>query len=72
MYIAVLSEAFLDNTAYSVDETTGAIAPKDDYNGTNILIKLELDKSKADPKKAMEYLNKLNEDMSDGGEDTQD
>ncbi len=72
MYIAVLSEAFLDNTAYSFDETTGAIAPKDDYNGTNILIKLELDKSKADPKKAMEYLNKLNEDMSDGGEDTQD
>ncbi len=72
VYIAVLSEAFPDNTAYSFDETTGAIAPKDDYNGTNILIKLELDKSKADPKKAMEYLNKLNEDMSDGGEDTQD
>ena len=61
VYIAVLSETFLDNTSYSFDEKTGTIAPKDDYNGTNILIKLNLDKSKANPEKAAEYIDKLNE-----------
>lgn len=61
VYMAVLSEPFLDNTAYSFNEATGAIAPKEDYDGTNILIKLELDKSKANPKKAAEYLDKLND-----------
>lgn len=61
VYMAVLSEQFLDNTSYSFDEKTGSISPKEDYKGTNILIKLKLDKSKANPKKAAEYLNKLNE-----------
>lgn len=73
VYIAVLSERFLNNTAYSFDEKTGTIAAKKDYNGTNILIKLNLDKSKADPKKAEEYLNKLkeNKDASDGSVETE-
>lgn len=61
VYIAVLSQPFLNNTSYAFDETTGEISPKDDFNGTNILIKLNLDKSKADPQKAQEYLDKLNE-----------
>ena len=58
--MAVLSEPFLDNTSYSFDGKTGAIAPMKDYKGTNILIKLKLDKSKANPEKAAEYLDKLN------------
>lgn len=74
----MLSEIFLNNTTYSFDEKTGAITAKKDYNGTNILIKLNLDKTKADPKKSEEYLNKLkeNENVSDdsggteGAEDT--
>lgn len=68
VYMAVLSEAFLDNTAYSFDETTGTIAPKEEYEGTNILIDLEIDRSKANPEKAAEYLDKLNETVkaSDG------
>ena len=74
VYIAVLSEAFMNNSAYSFDETTGAIAPEDDYDGTNILIKLKLDESKANPQKAAEYLDKLNENMtaSDEIDDTEE
>lgn len=72
VYIAVLSEAFLGNDAYSFDEATGAIAPQEDYDGTNILIKFDLDKSKANPEKAQEYLDKLNDvvKISDDGDDT--
>lgn len=69
VYMAILSEPFLNNTAYAFDETTGKITPKSDYNGTNMLIPLTLDPAKADPQKAAEYLSKLNEpDTSD--EDT--
>ncbi len=67
VYMAVLSEMFLDNKAYSFDEKTGAIAPKKDFKGTNILIKLNLDKSKANPKKAAEYLAELDEDTEASG-----
>lgn len=70
VYMAVLSEPFLNNTAYGFDETTGRIYPREDFDGTNILIKLNLDKSKANPEKAEEYLNNLNERVkaSDGEE----
>lgn len=61
VYMAVLSAPFLNNQSYSFDEKTGKIAPKDDYDGTNILIPLKLDKSKADPEKARKYLENLNE-----------
>lgn len=62
VYIAILSEPFLNNKSYAFDEETGEISPKEDYEGTNILIKLNLDKSKADPKKAQEYLDKINDE----------
>lgn len=61
VYIAVLSQPFLNNTSYEFDESTGEISSKEDFDGTNILIKLDLDKSKANPQKAREYLDKLNE-----------
>lgn len=61
VYMAVVSDMFLDNTSFSFDEKTGKISPKRNYDGTNILIPLALDKSKADPKKAATYLKKLEE-----------
>lgn len=70
--MAVLSRPFLNNTAYSFDEATGRISPKDDFDGTNILIKLKLDRSKADPEKAREYLDGLKESGNDGGGETAD
>lgn len=60
VYMAVLSGDFLNNDSYAFDEATGEISPKDDFDGTNILIKLKLDKSKADPEKAQKYLDELN------------
>ena len=60
IYMAILSEPFLNNTSYNFDEQSGKISPKDDFEGTNILIKLNLDKSKANPQKAQEYLDNLN------------
>lgn len=60
IYMAVLSDMFINNRAYSYDEETGAIAPREDYGGTNLLIKLKLDKSKAVPARATEYPEKLN------------
>lgn len=71
VYMAVISGGSLNNSVYSFDETTGAIAPKDDYSGTNILIKLELDKSKADPEKAAEYLKKSAEAQNTQDSDAQ-
>lgn len=70
VYMAVVSDMFLDNTPYSFDEKTGEISPKTDYDGTNILIPLTLDKSKANPEKAAEYLKQLEEnlDSSDDAE----
>ena len=80
VFMAIVSELFLNNEQYSFDENTGAIAPKEDYNGTNILIRLNLDKSKANPIKAAEYLNKLDNritvsdesDEAESGEDVKE
>lgn len=40
IYMAVVSETFLDNKPFAFDEETGKISPKEDYDGTNILIRL--------------------------------
>lgn len=61
VYMAVMSGGFINNRAYAYDENTGEISPKEDFEGTNILIELTLDKSKADPEKAAEYLKNLSE-----------
>lgn len=72
VYMAVLSQPFLNNTSYAFDESTGEISPKEDFDGTNILIKLNLDKSKADPEKAQEYLDKLNEKVKTSDDEPDD
>lgn len=76
LYIAVTDTTFLRNTQYNFDENTGVISANESYGGTNIIFDLELDKSKANQKKAEEYLEKLkneedNIDVSDedDGED---
>lgn len=61
VYIAVLSEAFMNRNAYSYESETGKISANENYDGTNMLIELQLDKSKANPEKALEYLEKLGE-----------
>lgn len=59
VYIAVLSEAFLNNKSYSFNEATGEITANSDYSGTNLLIVLPLDKAKANPEAAQKYLDTL-------------
>lgn len=71
VYMAILSESFMNNTAYSFDEATGEISANDKYDGTNILIKLNLDKSKANPQKAKEYLDKLNSHVKAEDDETE-
>lgn len=68
VYLAVLSNAFYDTSAYNYDEQTGLISVNENYDGTNILFDLALDKSKANPEKAAEYLNRLAE-AADNEED---
>ncbi len=74
IYLAVLDQTFYSTEAYDYDEKTGIISKKESYNGTNILFDLNLDKSKADPKKAAEYLDKLNRQLEnpEGSEDSKD
>lgn len=71
VYMAILSEPFLNNKTYAYNETTGEITAKSDYDGTNILIKLNLDKSKANHEKAREYLDKLNEKTKAEADDSE-
>lgn len=69
VYLAVLGEAFLDNTAYEMDETTGIITPKADYDGCNMLFTLPLDPTKANPEKAKQILKAIDANQADDGEE---
>lgn len=60
VYMAVLSEAFYNRDAYNFDNNTGMISVNEDYEGTNILFKMNLDKSKANPEKAQAYIESIN------------
>lgn len=72
VYLAVLGEAFLDNSSYQMDEATGVITPKADYDGCNILFKLPLDPAKADPAKAEQILKAIDAELAGEGEDDGD
>lgn len=72
LYLCISDSMFYNIEAYNYDEETGVITPDADYEGTNILFKLPIDKSKADPDKAEEYIRKLREkrgDDADGDEE---
>ncbi|MDF2543066.1 MAG: hypothetical protein K0S47_2784 [Herbinix sp.] len=59
LYLAVSDTTFYSVDAFQYDDTTGIITEKDDYTGTNILFKLDLDPTKADQEKANAYLKQL-------------
>lgn len=61
IYLAVTDTTFLNKNQYNFDEKNGIITENENYEGTNILFDLELDKSKADPQKARDYLERLEE-----------
>ena len=61
LYLGVCENA-PDAEEYSFDEKTGEIFRKEDYKGLNMLFKLDIDKSKADTKKAEQYLKGLDMD----------
>lgn len=64
IYMAVTDSPFISNEQFSVDEKTGEITANEDYDGTNILFELEVDKTKANPEKAKQYLIELKEEWS--------
>lgn len=64
IYLAVQSGAFYDNQAYVFDEGTGSIQRNESYQEMNLLFELPADKKLADPKKAEQYLKKLEQQWS--------
>lgn len=64
LYLVISDTTFFNIDAYQYDETTGDIAAKDEYEGTNVLFDLVLDASKADPVKAKEYLKQLDQEWN--------
>ena len=68
VYLAVLGESFISNDSYAMDEATGIITPKADYDGCNMLFTLPLDPAKADPQKAQQILKAIDDEMAAGGD----
>lgn len=64
VYLAVLNNGFYNINAYNYDIKTGLITRNNDYNGTNILFNLDMDKSKANPQKAKEYISKIQNEIN--------
>lgn len=58
VYLAIVDGA-PGSEMFSYDEASGEITAKDDYDGVNLLIDLELDPSKGDSVKAEEYLKSI-------------
>lgn len=73
LYLGIIGETFLDNTAFDYNQTTGEISVNPAYEGINILFSLPLSKDLADPVKAAQYLEEINDqsspDTSEGEED---
>lgn len=59
IYVGVCSGTFYDRNAYSYEESNGNITCREDYGGVNVLFKLPVDKTKADPEAAGEYLKQF-------------
>ena len=56
LHLCVMDSIFYNKNAYNYDSKTGAITPNADYAGMNLLFDLPLDASKADSRKAEEYV----------------
>ncbi len=61
LYLCVSDTTFYDTAAYNYDETSGAIAPNESYEGMNLLFTLPIDPSKADPEAAAAYIGVMEE-----------
>ena len=59
LYLCVLDRMFINAGPYFFDEVTGKISRNEDYEGLNALFELPIDAEKADPEKAMEYIESL-------------
>ena len=62
LYLAISDTTFFNENAFLYDETTGLLSENTVYEGTNVLFPIQLDASKADPKKAKEYLEQLDKE----------
>lgn len=58
IYLAVMDGVNLGE-GYDYDEKSGDITRNEKYEKLNLLFKVDFDKSKADPKAAQKYLNKI-------------
>lgn len=58
LYMGVSLNGIVDSNDFHYDETTGQISEKKDAKVESILFNLPIDKSKADPEAAEEYINK--------------
>lgn len=65
IYMAVADMTFINNRPFKYDKDTGLISENEEYDGTNILFELELDKTKADRQKAEEYLKEIGFETAD-------
>jgi hypothetical protein len=61
IYICATNEELYppSSKAYIYHDKTGEISPNPEYDGPNALFSLPLDKSKADPEKAAQFLNQI-------------
>lgn len=58
IYLCISSSNFYDINAFVYNSKSGEIRSNPEYDGVNVLFDLPIDKTKADPKKAQEFLNK--------------
>ena len=72
IYLAVLNNGFYDINAYNYDIKTGLIIRNNNYEGTNILFNLDIDKSKANPQKAEEYIKEIQDEWNSDKTDEED
>jgi len=59
IYLCVTDSIFYNREAYNYDEKTGKITRNESYRGLNALFSIPLDASKANPKKAAEYIESM-------------
>lgn len=65
LYLCISDSAFYETEAYNYDEESGIITRNDNYDGTNLLFHLPIDKSRADAELAEQYLKELENEWND-------
>ena len=65
LYLCISDSSFYETEAYNYDEESGIITRNDNYDGTNLLFNLPIDKSRADAELAEQYLKELENEWND-------